>query len=311
MTVIDAPRPTMTDDERRALIQSAARATYNRKVWMSRVFMVFLGLALIIALIPLLSIIRDVIGNGWRYVNWTFLSTPQAAEVSMFNQNAIGGISNAITGTLLIDAIATLIAIPISILMAISLYESSGRIMNAVRMYVEVMIGLPSILVGIFIYVVVVTPMGYRFTAFAGALALAMMMIPLMTIACESALRAVPETLTEAALALGAKPSRVMLRVVLPYAVPRMITGIMLSMSRAVGETAPILFIIGSSLVNSWKPLQPATSLPTMMFNYLFNSNYQSQKDACWGIALILIFAVFLLNLASRVIVARTQKGRS
>jgi phosphate transport system permease protein len=302
----------MSNEERRAFVQQVAKDRFRRRVWMSRVFLFFVSVALIIAFIPLFSIVQNVIGHGWHFVSWKFLTTPEQ-QPDIFHQSAIGGISNAITGTLLIDGIATLIAIPMAILLSIALYESKNRLMHLLRVYVEVMVGLPSILFGIFIYAMVVTPFlassGLYYTALAGVLSLAVLMIPLMTVACEAALRAVPGTYSEAALALGARNSRVMMRVLLPYALPRMLTGIMLSLSRAVGETAPILFIIGTSLVTNWSIWSPQTTLPTAIFHNLDSDN-PYLHNACWGIALILIVAVFVLNLTSRVIVARAAKGR-
>jgi phosphate transport system permease protein len=273
----------------------------------SRAYLGILVLTLLVAFVPLFSILDNVIGKGLQVVDWTFLTTPQQLP-GIFDPKAIGGASNAITGTLLVDGIALAMAVPISMAFSVALYEFNGRLVGILRRVVEMMVGLPSILFGIFIAAVVLGASGH-FTGFAGSLALTFMMVPLMTVSCEAALRAVPPTLKEAALALGARPSRIMWRVSLPYAIPRMLTGILLSLSRAVGETAPILFIIGANMTTNWNPFGPQTALPTLIYSYV-GSQWPYEKVACWGLALILITLVFFINLTSRVVAARSLKGR-
>jgi phosphate transport system permease protein len=129
-----------------------------------------------------------------------------------------------------------------------------------------------------------------------------------MTINALAALQSVPDTLIEAGLSLGLRPSRVMMRIILPAARARVFTGIFLAFSRAVGETAPILFVIGASSLPIYKPDAEATTLPTMMWAFL-NSSYPSQREECWGIALVLMVAVLFFNVISRVFLARTQKS--
>jgi phosphate transport system permease protein len=304
----DVATPHLTVEERRELVQRTAKRFYARKVLYSRLFIALCVLGLVLAFIPLTSIVYNVIKKGLPYISWSFLTTPQKLP-DIFHQNDIGGISNAITGTIVVFGIGLLIAIPVSMLLAVALYESTSKSVHALRIYLEVMIGLPSILFGLFIYAYVVKPQGYHLSGYAGGLALALLMLPLMTIACERALNDVPATLKEAALALGARPSRVMRRVLLPYALPQMWTGIMLSLSRAVGETAPVLFVIGTALSTSWNPNDEQATLPTAIFGNL-SSTYSTLHEECWGIALVLIVAVFSLNLVSKLIVTRTNKTR-
>ena len=202
-----------------------------------------------IAFIPLFSILYSVVRNGVNYITWQFLATPpDLLGPDFHHQHRIGGISNAIEGTALVFGVALLMAVPVSILVGIALYESRGKVMGALRVLLEVMIGMPSILFGIFIYVFVVARMHYQLTGMAGSLALMVLMVPLMAISCEQALRATPQVLTEAGLALGAKRSQVMRKVVLPYSRPRILTGLMLAASRAIGETAPVVLVIGVHL---------------------------------------------------------------
>jgi phosphate transport system permease protein len=308
VTTLAPDVPTSTE-VRRALVQASAQRFYRRKVANSRIFLSLIGLALAIACAPLVSIVWNILRRGIPQISWTFLSTPQKIP-SLFHPGQLGGISNMITGTIITFGLGLAIAIPLSVVTGIALYESKGRFMAGVRMLLEVMVGMPSILFGIFIYIYVVTKMGYQFTGFAGALALAVLMMPLMSVACEAALRDVPTILVEAALALGAKPSSVMRRVVLPYSLPRIWTGIMLALSRAVGETAPVLFIIGVSLTSNWSLFAQQSTLTTGIYNDLQAQSPQ-QNNQTWGIALVLITAVFVFNVASRIIVARSSKGRT
>ena len=308
MTTLAPDVPTSTED-RRALVHASAQHFYRRKVRNSRIFLALIGLALAIACAPLVSIVWNVLRRGIPQISWTFLSTPQQIP-SIFHPGQLGGISNMIIGTIMTFGLGLVIAIPFSVITGIALYESHGRFMAGARMLLEVMVGMPSILFGIFIYIYVVTKMGYVFSGFAGALALAVLMIPLMAIACEAALRDVPTILVEAALALGAKRSSVMRRVLLPFALPRIWTGIMLSLSRGVGETAPVLWVIGVSLTGSWRLLAQQSTLTTGMFSDLQSPSPQ-QNNQTWGIALVLITTVFIFNIGSRIIVARSSKGRT
>ena len=301
---LEAPR---TDDERRAAVQEAASRFYRRKTLYSKLFLGATSLGLLIAFIPLFSIIYNVVRNGITYITWKFLTTPPQSP-SIFHKHQIGGISNAIEGTALVFGMALLMSVPISIMVAIALYESHGRVMGALRTLLEVMIGMPSILFGIFIYTYVVERMHFQLTGLAGSLALTVLMVPLMSVACEQALRGVPAVLTEAGLALGAKKAQVMRKIVLRYALPRMLTAIMLSASRGIGETAPVLLVIGSTYVANWNLMTSQTTLTTLMYNTI-QSFYNYQRSEVWAIALLLIVVVFVLNLASRIIVARLNRG--
>jgi phosphate transport system permease protein len=301
--------PANRSAERRAMVQASAAKGLRRRIWLSRLFLASMVLALLIAFVPLFSILDNVIAKGAPFMTWQFLSQSQQFP-SILQPTAIGGVWNAISGSLLIDGLAIVIAVPIALTLAVSLFEFENRLFRTLRICLEVMIGLPSILLGIFIYSFVVIPISHGVgTAYAGSLAIALMMVPLIAIAAEAGLRDVPVTLKEAGLALGAKRSSIMRRVIMPFAVPRVLTGILLAISRAVGETAPILFVIGVSLLPGWNPNGQATSLPVLIWNYL-GSQYPGEREACWGIALILIAAVLVLNLASRIIVAMTSKGR-
>jgi phosphate transport system permease protein len=294
----------------RQMIQDRARATYSRRVWRSRFATGLFGLALAVACVPIIAILTSVIGKGAKYLNWNFLSTVQQ-QPDLLHKDAIGGVWNAIAGSLLIDGLAVVIAVPVAILMAVVFFEFNNRFVTALRTAFQIMIGLPSILYGIFIYTFIIVPLAQAAgIAWAGSIALALMMIPLIAINGEAGLRETPTTLKEAGLALGAHRSRIMLRVVMPYAFPRVLTGILLALARAVGETAPILFVIGANLQVSWSLSGPVQSLPTLVFNYL-SQPFESERQACWGIALLLMGTILIINLLSRFIVSRMNRGRS
>jgi phosphate transport system permease protein len=160
---------------------------------------------------------------------------------------------------------------------------------------------------GLFAFSFIVHDLNVGFSAIAGAFALAVLMMPVIIISTEIAVRGVPNTLREAGLALGAKPHKVSLRIVLPAAISGIVTGSILAVSRAVGETAPVLLTIGGGFINSWKPLDPVSALPLTIFENA-KSEWPSQRAQVWGIALVLVAFVFVLSLSARIWAARKQR---
>ena len=296
----------LSSHERREFIRATSAKSYRRRAISSRVFTALLVVALLIAFVPLASILQNVVGHGIRYITWHFLTTSQQLP-SIVNTDAIGGIGNALAGTAVVDLIAVLISIPAAIMLATAMFELKGGWVVAVRTAMETFIGLPSIVFGVFTYVSLVETT-HQYHAYFGSLALCFIMIPVMTINALAALQSVPDTLIEAGLSLGLRPSRVMLHIILPAARARVFTGIFLAFSRAVGETAPILFVIGASTLPGFNPGGQATTLPTLMWQYLTGA-YPSQREACWGIALVLMATVLFFNVLSRIFVARTQRS--
>ncbi len=293
--------------ERRAEIQMRAAQTLGRRTWLSRVFLVALVAAFVLALVPLGSLIFALIQRGVSSISWPFLHT-LPTQPSLVDQSAIGGIGNAIEGTVIIDFLAGLIAIPIAVLLGLYLSEASSRAANFLRAIIEIMTGLPSILLGVFAYEYVVVPMK-TFSGMAGIVALSVLMVPLIAKASELSFRGVPATLREAGLALGARSSRVTRGVIIPAALPGMITGILLSLARAMGETAPLLLVIGASGNWTWSPLKQMSSLPLLTYNYS-GSQYPTQRAAAWGVALTLVVMVMILSLGSRFVAARLRRER-
>ena len=291
-------------ERRRVVQQTSARKLRGRKS-RSAVFTALLVTATVSALVPLGFIIAALIAKGSQVISWTFL-TATPVQPTLFDQDNVGGIGNAIIGSLVVDGVAALIAVPFGVLLGLFLSERDTRFAAVLRAVSEIMTGLPSILFGVFSYIYIVTAMqGY--SAFAASIALAMLMTPVISKAAETALRDVPVTLKEAGLALGARQSKVTFKVILPYAFPGVFTGVLLALARAIGETAPLLFVIGASIIYDWNPAHPNTAMPLMIFNYA-SSFYDSQHGAAWGIALTLVVIVFALNLIARLVASRMRR---
>jgi phosphate transport system permease protein len=210
-----------------------------------------------------------------------------------------GGMANALVGSAKMLGIAAITGLPVGLLAGLYLSEFAGRTMaGAVRYAADLLNGMPSIVVGIFVYTLVVLPMK-QFSTLAGGLALGIMMIPIMTRSTEEFLRAVPVSLREASLALGASRTLTIVRVVVPAATRGIVTAAMLGLARVAGETAPLLF---TSLGNAfWSPgvLHPTASLPVMIYNYAV-SPYDDWHRQAWAAGLVLLMLVLLANLGAR-----------
>ncbi len=212
-----------------------------------------------------------------------------------------GGVGNAIAGTFTIVGIACLIGLPIGIGAGVYLAEKGGgRLGQAVRFTAEVLSGVPSIVIGIVAYTLVVVPM-HRFSALAGAVALAFLMIPTLARATEEFVRLVPHALREASLALGVPQWKTSLRVVLRTALNGIVTAVLLAVARAVGETAPLLFTALNNQYWNFRPDQPTASLTVQIFNYAV-SPYDDWHQKAWAAALVLLFLVGSLNLLARLL---------
>jgi phosphate transport system permease protein len=211
----------------------------------------------------------------------------------------------AILGTILVTAGATVIAVPLGILGAVYLHEygATSRFARVVRFMVTVMTGVPSIVMGLFVYVM--WTMEYGYSAYGGALALALLMLPVVIGATEQMLRLVPEQLREAAYALGATKSRTILTIVLPAALPGIVSGCLLAIARAAGETAPLLFTIGAAtkFVPSFFA-EANTALSVQIFGNA-TSSFVGAQDRAWGAALTLVCLTFALTVIARVFTAR------
>jgi phosphate transport system permease protein len=249
--------------------------------------------------IPLILIIIYIFKEGITKINWNFLTKiPKPVGESG------GGIVNALIGSLIIIATATVLAVPLGIMCGIYLSENqTGRLSYWSRLSVDVLQGVPSIVTGIVVYFWVVKPIG-TFSAFSGSIALAIMMLPILIRSTEETLKMIPFSLKEAGLALGLPYHRVILKVVVPCGVSGILSGVMLSIARIAGETAPLLFTaFGNPFLNT-NPGRPMQSLPLMIFNYA-TSPYDDWHDMAWGAALILLFTVLLLNIITKLTTRR------
>jgi len=254
------------------------------------------ALALAVALVPLVSLLWLVVSRGVAGLSWTFFTaTPAPVGESG------GGVGNSIAGTLYIVGLGCAIGVPLGVGAGVYLAERGDtRLGDAIRFIAEVLSGVPSIVVGIVAYGLVVLPMR-RFSALAGGVALAVLMVPTLARSTEELVRLVPGSLREASLALGVPQWRTSLRVVLRTALGGIMTAILLSVARASGETAPLLFTSLNNQYWNWRPDQPTASLTVQIFNYAV-SPYQEWHDKAWSSALILLLLVGSLSLAGRLL---------
>jgi phosphate transport system permease protein len=251
-----------------------------------------------LAIIPLFSVLFMLIWRGGPSISVAlFTSLPPAAGM------VGGGISNALVGTLLVVAIATVMSVPVGVLGGVFLAET-GRdspTASAVRFSAKVLTGLPSILAGVFAFTMVVLLTG-RFSPLAGGLALALLMLPTILLTSEEAIQMVPARMREAAIGMGATQTQTIWRVLLPTARPGILTGILLAVSRAAGETAPLLFTMTFS--DYWLSSQlmaPTASLAVLIYNFS-KSPFENQKEIAWAASLVLVLLVLGLNLSSRAV---------
>ena len=215
-----------------------------------------------------------------------------------------GGISNGIIGTFILIVISVAFSVPIGILAGIFLSENrKGRLASLTRLCVKTLQGIPSIVIGIIAYIWLVVSMG-SFSALSGGVALGLMMLPVIIPATEETLKLIPESLKEASLALGVSYPRTILKVILPAGVSGIATGILLSIARVAGETAPLLFTAFGSPFMNFNILKPVNSLPLMIFNYA-TSPYPDWHTLAWGASIVLIAFVLGLNLLTKVVTKR------
>jgi phosphate transport system permease protein len=249
--------------------------------------------------IPLIAIIFYVLKTGLSKLSWQFLTNiPQpVGEMG-------GGIANALVGSILIVLLATIIAVPFGILCGVYLSENkNAKLSYWSRLAVDVLQGTPSIVIGIVIYFWVVKPRG-GFSAFSGSIALALMMLPIVIRSTEETLKLLPDTLKEAGLALGLPYHKVILKVIIPCGMSGILSGVMLSVARIAGETAPLLFTAFGNPYLTTNVLKPMQTLPLLIFNYA-TSPYDEWHDLAWGASLILLIWVLSMNLITKLITRR------
>jgi phosphate transport system permease protein len=285
-------------------------AVEGRRQATNRLFTTLVTVAFLLAATPLVLIVWYTVKEGAGALSGTFLTH------SMFRIDPSGpggGIYHAIAGTLIQTALATVIAAPLGVLAAVYLVEYGGRrrFARAVSFFVDVMTGVPSIVAGLFIYAFWILALGFQKSGFAGSLALLILMLPVIIRSSEEMLKLVPNELREASYALGVPKWRTILRVVLPTALGGIVTGIMLGVARIMGETAPLLLLVGINQRIEFNPFAgtaeqvPQESLPTFIFEQfqLAVGNTQAEPfKRAWGAALVLIVIIGLLSALARLI---------
>jgi phosphate transport system permease protein len=261
------------------------------------------GFAVVLALIPLLSLLWLIISKGIAGLDWAFF-TSLPAPVGEKG----GGVANAIWGTAYMVGIGCVLGLPVGIGAGVYLAErGDGKLGRVIRFTSEVLSGVPSIVVGIVAYSLVVVPMR-RFSALAGGVALAILMVPLLARTTEELVRLVPQTLREASLALGVPEWKTSLRVVLRTALGGIVTAVLLAIARAAGETAPLLFTSLNNQYWNFQLDQPTSSLTVQIFNYAI-SPYEDWHQKAWSAALVLLVLVGGLNLVARILSRSRLKG--
>jgi phosphate transport system permease protein len=289
-----------------ARFRTAEELTYsvsNRRTWLNKATTVFaVGIALL-ALSPLISVLVMLVTRGLPA-----LSSELFTELPPGAGTLGGGIGNAILGTLVLVAVASGISLPIGLLAAVFLaeYGGSSTFSTVVRFAGKVLTGMPSILAGVFAYATVVTVTG-SFSVWAGGIATAILMIPVVMLTAEEALRMVPQKMRQAALGMGATRAQMVLEIVVPTALPAIVTGVMLALARAMGETAPLLFTALFS--NYWfdgSLDEPIASLAVLIYNYS-GSPFDNQVTLAWAAALILVTLVLVTNLTAQFLFRRVK----
>ncbi|HUK85883.1 MAG TPA: phosphate ABC transporter permease PstA [Candidatus Acidoferrum sp.] len=277
--------------------------SFWRKI-VNKLMTVLVIIAVILAIIPLILILGDVIIKGAPALSIGFLTHLQKPP----NVSG-GGIANAIVGTFTMVGIAALISVPIGIGAGVFFSEwSSSKISTVSGFMNDVLTGFPSIVLGLFVFVIIVYPTK-QFSAFAGGVALSFVMLPIIARTTGESLKLVPTTLREASMALGIPRWKTVLRVVISNGKNGLLTGILLSVARATGETAPILLTASTSIYFAKSIFQPTASLTVLIYNYA-TSPYASWQTQAWGAALVLILIMLGLNLLVKLTIGRNVAGK-
>ena len=273
-----------------------------RRKFVSGLVVLLCGLAVVVALVPLFFVFAYVLQKGFSSLNWDFFTKmPKPVGESG------GGMANAMLGTLYLIAIASVLAIPVGVIAGVYLSEYGKKPFGSlVRFTADVLNGVPSIVIGIFAYGLAVLPVKH-FSALAGGLALGFMMVPIITRTTEELLNLVPGSLREGSLALGATRARAAFSVMVPAALPGIMTGILVALARIAGETAPLLFTAFNNRFFSARLDQPISSLPVQVYTYAV-SPYEDWHRQAWAGALVLVGFVFVFSVLARVVTRRLER---
>lgn len=274
---------------------------------------IFLGLVVLFSLItvsPIVLIIFKLIEKGFKQLSFSFLvektpDTLQAMSAIAAHEVIPGGIANGILGTFLMVGLAGVIAIPIGIISGVYLYENQGKLMaNLVRNVSDILQGVPSIVLGLISYMWVVKHITHGFSALSGSVALAIMMLPMIVRSTEETLKMIPQTLKEAGLALGIPYWRVLFGILIPTGFSGLMTGILLAVSRVIGETAPLMLTaLGSTVINA-NISKPTSAIPLLIWEFYNDPN---MVDMIWSSSLLLMIIVLTFNLISKQVAAQRK----
>ncbi|MCE5323785.1 phosphate ABC transporter permease PstA [bacterium] len=281
-----------------------ARSVTSRKLTNLTVTIIA-GSAAVLGLFMLSWILITIAARGFEAINWQFFTDLPSPPGS-----SGGGLSNAIVGTIMITILATAIGVPIGILAGIYLAEfgHESKFANAVRFVANILMGAPSIVIGVFVYTLVVVPMS-GFSGLAGSIALAIIMLPIVTRTTEDMLKLVPNSLRESALALGAPEHKMIFQIIFRAAKSGLITGVILAVARVSGETAPLLFTTLNSPYWSLSMAKPMGNLTVTIFNYAM-SPYADWQAKAWGASLLITAGVLLMTLTARFLVKDRRARR-
>ena len=270
---------------------------YSRRLWVNRIGIALSMLAMVLGLVALMWILWTLFSQGFSALNWDFFTHDTPAPGS-----AGGGLRNAIVGSLMILGVTTLVSTPVGILAGIYLaeYGSTSKFAAVTRFVTDIMLSAPSIVVGLFVYALVVATTG-GFSGWAGSLALCLIAIPVVVRTTENMLRLVPSSLREAAFAIGAPRWQVSLKVTLRAVKAGVVTGILLAIARVTGETAPLLFTALNNQFFSADMSKPIGNLPVVIYQFAM-SPYDNWVKLAWGGALLIAMLVLGLNIVARVL---------
>jgi phosphate transport system permease protein len=269
---------------------------------LSHTVLILSGTSVLVALVPLAFILFYVVTRGLAALNLDFFRRMPAPVGELG-----GGMANAILGSLIVTGLGSLFAIPVGVISGVYAAEYRGtRLASATRFAADTLNGVPSIVIGMFAFGVAVLPFGH-FSALAGGVALGIMMIPLIMRTTEELLLLVPSTLREGALALGATRARAVFTVVLPAALPGIITGVLLALARIAGETAPLLFTALNNRFWSTDIRHPIATLTVQVYLYAISA-YEDWHRQAWAGALVLVAMVFLCSVLARIATARLER---
>jgi phosphate transport system permease protein len=276
-------------------------SNYLRRKWSNRLMLGLSGIAAGVGIAILALILGYTLVHGIAYLNLDLITNAAvpAGEIG-------GGMRNEIIGTLILVAMASVLALPVGLMAGIFLSDfASARMASAVRFVADILAGVPSIVVGVFAYAILVRPM-HSYSALAGGAALAVIMIPVVARTAEESLRLVPNSMREAALALGITRWRAVMGVVVPGALTGIVTGVMLAVARIAGETAPLLFTAFGSYFGFQGLLKPIGALPLSIYYYALSA-YDQQNQLAWAGAFLLIMLVLGISVVVRLISRRKK----